>query len=223
MRPRPKTSSTICEQAPLGTQRTRHVIAASYAFQGFKFRKSCPTRRFKISWPASAEMPASFSYCLNHSSDATGRGNTAAKRLGSVSDGKQRPKAKTGTSRNASTRTVCLNADSLTRRGCLRLPTFASRFVGCNRAHNSWWPQENVQRQIAVMFVVAIGRSALPASHAGVCPWLGLQKARDQHFVDGRGRIGNLVVALGCGEPAGVNSSRFKETSRFPAGQLPSS
>jgi len=66
--------------------------------------------------PASAEIPASFAYCLNLSSDATGRGNAAAKRLGSVSDGKQRPKAKTGAWRNASARTVCLNADSLTGR-----------------------------------------------------------------------------------------------------------
>ena len=67
---------------------------------------------------ASAEMPASFvpAYLLNHSSDGTGRGNAAAKRLEDVSDGKQRPKAKSGASWNANTRTVCLNADSLTRR-----------------------------------------------------------------------------------------------------------
>jgi hypothetical protein len=43
MRPRPKTSPVIREQAPLGTQRARRdVIAASYAFQGFNFRKSYP-------------------------------------------------------------------------------------------------------------------------------------------------------------------------------------
>jgi hypothetical protein len=93
---------------------------------------------------ASAEMPASFvpDYCLNLSSDATGRGNAAAKRLESVSDGKQRPKAKAGASRNASARTVCLNADSLNGRSCLRLPALASSFEGHNRAHNSWRPQK---------------------------------------------------------------------------------
>jgi hypothetical protein len=43
VRPRPKTSPIICEQASLGTQRNRrHVIAASYAFQGYNFRKSYP-------------------------------------------------------------------------------------------------------------------------------------------------------------------------------------
>jgi hypothetical protein len=116
------------------------------------------TRRFRISMSASAEMPASFvpACCLNLSSDATGRGNAAAKRLESVSDGKQRPKAETGASRNASARTVCLNADSLTGRCCLRLPALASSFEGHNRAHNSWRTQENVQRQIAVMVVVTM-------------------------------------------------------------------
>jgi len=70
--------------------------------------------------PVSAEIPASFvpDYCLKHSSDATGRGNAAAKRLESVSDGKQRAKAKTGASRNANARTVCLHADSLIGGSC---------------------------------------------------------------------------------------------------------
>lgn len=65
--------------------------------------------------PASAEVPASFVpvYRMNHPSDATRRGNAAAKRLEAVSDGKQRPKANTGASRNANARTVCLNADTL--------------------------------------------------------------------------------------------------------------
>ena len=158
-------------------------------------------------------MPASFvpDYCLNLSSGATGRGNAAAKRLGSVSDGKQRPKAKTGASRNASARTVCLNADSLTGRGCLRLPAFASRFEGCNRAHNSWWTQENVQRQIAVMVVVTMeeGRFLLPMP--GCVRGWDSQKARDQQFDDGRGRIGNLVVALGCG---GTGRRQFEPAQR---------
>ena len=212
MRPRPKTSSTICEQASLGTQRTRrHVIAASYAFQGFKFRKSYCTRRFRISWPASAEMPASFAYCLNHSSDATGRGNTAAKRLGSVSDGKQRPKAKTGASRNANTRTVCLNADSLTGRGCLRLPTFASRFEGCNRAHNSWWPLENVQRQIAVMVVVTMEEARFLLPMQGRVRGWDSRKCATSSSSMARGRIGNLVVALGCG---GTGGRQFQPVQR---------
>jgi hypothetical protein len=44
---------------------------------------------------------------------ATGKGKTGTKRLESVSDGKQRPRVKSGASWNAKVRTVCLNADSL--------------------------------------------------------------------------------------------------------------
>jgi hypothetical protein len=70
---------------------------------------------------ASGEMPTSFvpDDCLNHSSDATGSGNTVAKRLESVSDGKQRPWAMSGTSWNAIARSACLNADTLAGRICL--------------------------------------------------------------------------------------------------------
>jgi hypothetical protein len=70
---------------------------------------------------------------------------------------------------------------------------------------------ENVQRQITLMVVIVMeeARFRLPIQERvhGIQTHkdgsrrfpMGLQKERDQQFVDGRARIGNLVVALGCG------------------------
>jgi len=128
--------------------------------------------------PISAEMPASFvrDHCLNLSSDATRRGNAAAKRLESVSDGKQRPKAETGASRNASARTVCLNADSLNGRSCLRLTAFASRFEDATE-HTTVGGRRKCMVADSSNGCSKYGRSTLPASHAGVCSWLGLPES----------------------------------------------
>ena len=96
---------------------------------------------------------------------------------------------------------------------------------------------ENVQRQIAVMVVVAMeeARFLFPMQgpvrgiqiHNGGSRRfsMGLQKERDQQFVDGCGRMAILLWRSAAGEPAGVNSSQFRvlfpargsPRSRFPA------
>src|SRR5882762_719085 len=70
-------------------------------------------------------------------------------------------------------------------------------------------PTENVQRQIAVMVVVTMEearfllamqwrvRGIQVQNNGARCFVLGLQEERDQQFINGFWRIGDLVVALG--------------------------
>ncbi len=96
---------------------------------------------------------------------------------------------------------------------------------------------ENVQRQIAVKVVVAMEEARFLLTMRGRVRGfqihndgsrrfsMGLQKERDQQFVDGCGRIANLVVALGCGGTGGGQFQLVQSTfpdersprSRFPA------